>query len=306
MLPKFRIFVFSTLATLIVLFGSARLFFFLTDGLTEDNITSEFSYRSDWQHPIVTPEEEEIALKILDQNFYYFDRGAQAYAFISEDGHYVLKIIKQKHLKLKGWEDLLLSLPFTDNWRAKKLLKRKDKVEKMLRSSKISFEELKEETALMYMHLNPTTHLQKKICFFDKMGFSHTISLDKTEFCLQKRAVLALPYLASLIEQGNIKKAMEAIDKILSLHVEISKREILDQDPGRFLNNLAFIDHNPVIIDIGEFTKNDKIKQCKNYTKDLTHKTEGLRNWLQTHCPPLLQHIQGRLDHLASLDQNSL
>jgi hypothetical protein len=48
-------------------------------------------YDALWDFPF--PEKEEVA-PILDQPFSYLSSGGQSFVFLSEDGHYVLKLIK--------------------------------------------------------------------------------------------------------------------------------------------------------------------------------------------------------------------
>lgn len=263
-------------------FTTGKLFFALTDGFTIDNITSEFAYREHWIEPKSSSEERDLFLSVMNQKFHYLGRGAQAYAFLSDDGKYVLKIVKQKHLKLKKWEDLVLRLPFLSSIREGKLARRKAKVENVLNSSKISFEDLKNETILIYMHLKKTDDLNTLVTITDKLGIPHTINLDDMEFVVQKKADLALPYLENLLAKGDTEAFHKALRDIIDLRVKISQQGIRDKDTG-FLNNMGFFEEKPVIIDIGQFAKDATITQRDQYKMDLVRKTQVLRGWLSEH-----------------------
>ena len=53
-------------------------------------------------------------------------------------------------------------------------------------SYKIAYENLKDETGLIYLHLNKTDFLKQKMIIIDKIGIYHEIDLDSMEFLIQK------------------------------------------------------------------------------------------------------------------------
>ena len=84
---------------LFCLFGIARLYYRLTDDFRLANITYELPFKPSWKVPSLTKEEYSRLAQITNQKFTYIGKGAQCYAFASEDGEYVLKFFKFKHLK---------------------------------------------------------------------------------------------------------------------------------------------------------------------------------------------------------------
>src|ERR1700722_581245 len=90
-------FVWLILAGLLIFFP-IRAYYRWTDDFRIANITHDIPYHPEWDTSL--SHEELAQLKsILDQPFTYIGKGAQAYAFASEDGKYVLKFFKFKHLR---------------------------------------------------------------------------------------------------------------------------------------------------------------------------------------------------------------
>src|SRR5437868_3279127 len=78
------------LLSLLLLYGVERFCHKQTDGFSIYNISSNLSFREEWEIPQETTE----AKIILAQPFYYLGKGAQSYVFESEDGNFVLKFFR--------------------------------------------------------------------------------------------------------------------------------------------------------------------------------------------------------------------
>lgn len=63
-------------------------------GLLAKFSSPTFLPSADWELPPLTFEEQQEVERILSQKFTYLARGSQAFAFISEDGKYILKLFK--------------------------------------------------------------------------------------------------------------------------------------------------------------------------------------------------------------------
>ena len=89
--------------TLFILAGLALLFWGSNEiyqkktrfGLLAKFASPTFSPNPEWEFPQPSAEEQEQIDAILSQKFTYLARGSQAFAFVSEDGRYVLKLFKQ-------------------------------------------------------------------------------------------------------------------------------------------------------------------------------------------------------------------
>ena len=66
---------------LVLIFGGIRLYFYATDGFSVANITSHIESGSEWEMRALTPREEEEADHALQQTYYYWAKGHQAYVY---------------------------------------------------------------------------------------------------------------------------------------------------------------------------------------------------------------------------------
>ncbi len=258
-----------------------------TDGFALYKIFSSLSYCSDWETASLPSDEHEELMKIFDQPFYYLARGAQAYVFASEDGKTVIKFIRIYHLLPPLWmTHLSFPLPLQP-CKIGKMIRKREELAKDFQSYKIAFQELKKETGLLYVHLNKTKDLKKKVMIHDKLGIAYEIDLDEMEFIVQKKASLLYPSIQYLVATEGMETAKEAITSLINLLKSRREKGIYDKDPD--LNtNFGFIDKTPVQIDIGRFSKGSKIAGDRD---NIFLITDSFRQWLDKKYPLLSDHL---------------
>jgi hypothetical protein len=178
----------SLLLLTIATFVGGRLYYYLTDDFRIGNISSNYAPRSEWEIPPLTLPEKSVLATILQQKFTYIGKGVQSYAFSSEDGQYVIKFFKFKHLKpspviawLPAWA------PF-ENFRNKKKEHLKRKLDGVFEGYHLAYMQHRPESGLVFLHINPTKDLFPTLTVSDKMGRSHPIELDKVPFLIQLKA----------------------------------------------------------------------------------------------------------------------
>lgn len=217
--------------------------------------------------PLSAPELVEVQ-KILAQPFTFLGSGGQAYAFLSQDGKSVLKLFKHHHLNnFSG----LKALPLPEI--ATSFIQAREKHQaQFFQSCKIAFDELREETGLLYMQLNKTNQWKRSITLIDKLGISHQIDLDNLEFALQKRASLAHSTVKKMIRDGKKEEAKRAIASILNNVASRCQKGIKDNDNG-FRRNTGLLNGQAVAIDIGSFSKDPALAQRQNLQKEVKEKT---------------------------------
>ena len=239
--------------------------------------------------------EEMLPQAVRGQRFSFLGHGGQSYAFVSEDGKYVLKLFRRRLTP-----ECLLSWPLPAFMR-KAFQKRVDyaakKWQRDLQSYELAYEELKNETGLLYIHLGITSHLNEPIVIVDKLGIAHTIDLDRTAFAIQKKAESILPYLEHQIQAERLDEAKTALMRTVGLVRARCKMGIFDEDP-RLHKNLGFIEGQPVFIDLGRFKRDERMKKREVQQGDLLVCTARLRSWLAEHEPSLAQ----TLDELVHAD----
>jgi hypothetical protein len=264
-----------------------------TDGFTLLKIRSSLKPEARWE---TAPPPEDLKT-VLNQPFTYLNSGGQCYAFLSEDQKFVVKFFKH-HLRRLPWVTAHLPLPAKyAALREKQRTKRLRKLQRDFTSYKLAYEELKEESGLLYVHLNKTENLGLSLMIIDKLGIQHRLKLDQFEFVVQKRADLALDYLMSLIRDNKMEEAKCALNSMVDLMVNRCKKGIYDEDP-RLHRNLGFSESKAMLIDVGRLRRDQTRISPEIYMRDLKKMTDRLNQWLLQESPELALHLQKRLHAL--------
>jgi hypothetical protein len=209
-----------------------------------ERITSKLPYNAEWAIPQL-PQDE---LKpILGQNYRYLASGTQSYAFLSDDGRYVIKFFRMKHL--------VPSL--SDYLKPGRVEKRQDNLQSIFKAYKQAYDDLKTESGLVYIHLNKTSDLNQKMTIADRLGRVHTIDLDQMEFIVQERAELLFTRLKKLYDAGDEEGAKRAINSVLTLVKQRIEKGYADQDKA-VSHNYGFVGDRPIHLDIGRLFKGKK------------------------------------------------
>lgn len=227
-----------------------------------EDFRHEFVFRSIASDTPVDEELKNKALQILNQPFSYVGHGHQMTAFESADGRYVLKLFNPRPAlneetfhSIAGMKHLC-SL----KWISHAYLKREELITKLADSYKIAFDELKEETGLVYIHLDNSTCLSKAIRLSTKKGARSWIELDRVPFILQERAEIAADRLGALIQGNEIDKAKKALSDLYVFFEARARKGITDRQQTLY-NNYGFIGDRVVQIDVGRIRKDENIQK---------------------------------------------
>jgi hypothetical protein len=278
----------------VLLYGLGRLYFHLTGGFTLDNISSNFSYQSHLEIRPLTFSEKAVLNQALDQPYHYLGKGCQSYVFLSDDGQYVIKFFKYQRFRLQPWLVYFPPLPAIVKYREEKLEKKKQKLQGFLQSWKVAFENLKDETGLVFVHLNKTNTLNKQLTIFDKVGRCHVVDLDQMEFCVQHRAEMLCLTLLQFKEQGNLEESKTLITSLLNLIISEYHRGLADNDHA-LMQNTGVAQGQPIHIDVGQFVKNEQVKNPAIYHQELVTKTYKFKLWLKEFYPELAIFLEDSL-----------
>lgn len=265
-----------------------------TDGFTLLKIQSQLTFDPRWE---TTPPKTDLSA-LLKQKFKYLNSGGQCYAFISEDEKLVIKFFKH-HLRRVPW--LIDHLPLPAKYAALREKQRQNRSQKLLRdfnSYKLSYEELPDETGLIYVHLNKTHNLGLKLTIVDKLNIQHQLELDGLEFVVQKRAELAMVHFQRLIDEQKTDEAKEAIDSLISIIVSRCQKGIYDEDP-KLHRNLGFVGARAILIDVGRLRKDANRMSPDVYAGDVAMITEDLKTWLQKRSPELAVYLEEKVKELS-------
>lgn len=273
---------FKLLAVVLCAILLKRFCYQKTDGFALYKIQSNLSYHPEWEVDCTSKDLD------LDQRYHYLAKGAQSYVFASEDGKTVIKFFRIYHLTPPLWLTGL-SLPIClQPYKVRKMIDKEQELSKDFESYALAYKEMKEETGLLYLHLNKTDHLRKKLTIVDKIGIAHAIDLDKTEFLVQKKATLIFPSIDRLVREESIDAAKQAVSNLVQLLVCRCEKGLFDKDPD--LNtNFGFIGTTPVQIDIGRFRRLDESMSNRD---EISRITDNFRQWLDQKYPSLSEHLQ--------------
>ena len=241
------------------LYGLGRLYYVLTDGFTIANMSADFAYHPEWDITPLLPDEKRVLDNALSQPYTYLAKGCQAYVFQSQDGQYVIKFFKYQRFRLKPWEEVLPSWPFIESYRQEKRLHKQQKLERFLLSWVVAFNELKRETGLIYVHLNKSTDVKKKLSIIDKIGISHLIDLDEVQFCVQRKAEMLSDVLQRLKGEGRQAEADRLLSRVMGLLISGYARGYTDNDPA-LMQNTGVVDGRPIYVDIGQLVHDEEVK----------------------------------------------
>ncbi len=221
---------------------------------------------------------------ILDQSFHFMAKGHQCYAFLSKDGKYVLKLLKWREIEPSFW---VKNLPFSWAYRIKEEKERKKKHD--FESYRIAYNELKEDTGLIYLHLEKTEDLNTTLCLYDAIQVRHIISADQIEFILQKKAAPFIPYFEeNKNDSFKMKSFLSSLCLILQNRLE---KKITDSDIS-FEYNMGVFEEKPLLFDIGNLTR----LQDSQPSDLLQTEARLLLRWLKENSPELALYLEKELE----------
>lgn len=247
--------------------------------------------------PLTLTEQRELACA-LAQEYYYLGRGGQCFAFTSQDNQYVIKFIRQN----KKTPPLYSRLPLPSFLRHRlqqKMSLRHKKQQRDFQSYLLSMAELKEETGMIFLHLNQTKHLRKNLVIFDKAGRRFNLNLDDYEFLVQKKGELIYDQIDHFMQEGQVDRAEALISSIIDSVIARSKGSIMDDD-AKIHRNFGCIQEQCLFIDVGRFRKEPRICDPKEYNQHLYEITRKFSNWLHGKYPHLEEYLEEHLQKIQN------
>jgi hypothetical protein len=238
--------------------------------------------RQNYKTPSPLSIEQETQLdSLLKEPFTYLSRGNCCYAFVSQDGKYVLKFQRIPSHKRIG--------AFLFNASSYFLHKNEKKMQRW--SSNIAsyincYTDLQKETGCLFLQAHPNPSLKKKAILIDKTKNRYLLDLSSTTFIIQERARLVLPTLQELIDKQEFDLAKRAITHILELLTATFSKGYIYTDPV-IQTNFGLLADRAIFIDMGSIRKNSSSQNLADYLKTSTH---SLHCSLIENHPTLLEH----------------
>lgn len=285
---------------LLSVFGLVRAYLRITDDFRIANITYEFPYHPEWEIASLSVQEEQNLNDILKQNFHYIGKGAQSYAFTSDDGIYVLKFFKFKHLKPHWLTAILPNIGPLSNYKEQVRLRKIKNFNSVFTGYKIAYDLHKEESGLVYIQLNPT-HIVKKVTLIDKIGLEHSVDLGEVVFVIQKKGETTRTVLNELLKNGDVATAKHRIHQVFDLYLSEYRKGIYDRDHG-IMHNIGFIGDQPFHLDMGKMSKDNAMKDPKVFQEDLIKVAAKIEIWMHANYPQyyteVVDDMENELSHI--------
>lgn len=282
-------------AYVLVIFFAVRIYYRATDDFSPSSITLDIPRHTQWQLPSPTISEQHTVQTILNQPFSYLGKGSQSYVFLSEDGDYVLKFFKRKHLQPSRTLLTIRSVPFLKSYSDHRIKKLSMSLTRAMMGYKNAYEMRKDECGLVFVHLNKFQLNLVPVLVKDKMGWEHHIDLNQTLFILQKKAKTTKEVLSEALDKKDVSLAKRRIRQVLDHYHSEYKAGVYDQDYG-ILKNKGFIGEKPILLDAGKLIKTEKIKDPKVYRGHLEKNVRRLSNWLRNNYPTYHKEIVKDID----------
>jgi hypothetical protein len=266
-----------------------------------------------WETPPLSSEQQSEIDRLLSQPYRMLGAGSECFAFASEDGTAVIKFFKLDHARpvyfhrgifledhsqkagtLSNHPLTTLSLPGPLQGALKRFLGiREFRLERTFQSIKLAYDALREETGLIYLHLNPTIDLHRTLTLYDACGIRHEVPLDSAKFFLQKRATPTEKHFAQLKKTGDHKSAEASVDSLIQMILTRCCKGFGDRD---IINrNIGFIGTQAIEIDSGSFLKNSRMREPWLYKQELFYATLELKLWMKKHYPEMVQYLEDRI-----------
>lgn len=286
-----------------VIFGLVRVYFRVTDDFRIANMTYEIGYHPEWEIAPPSKEKEEEIQAILAKQYSYLGKGAQSYAFESDDGKHILKFFKFKHLKPNMFLNMVPPLGPLKTFKKQKIDKKEKNLHSVFSGYHLAYQMHQEDSGILYVHLNQTKGKYPTIHVRDKIGLSRKIHLDQVIFVVQEKAKTTRAVLADALNQGDLSLAKKRMEQIFSLYFSEYKKGIYDRDHG-VMHNTGFVGDKPIHLDVGKLTRTDETYQAAFMKEDFEKVLFRMETWIKAYhsdVHPELNYVmhQARL-HLGN------
>ncbi|MBU6384157.1 MAG: hypothetical protein KGR16_07600 [Verrucomicrobia bacterium] len=227
----------------------------------------------------------EEADQALQQTFRYLGRGRQCFAFTSEDGKYVLKFPRTDIYKTPFWAKALPVRAYREKLEAE----HKIREQFILTSFQIAFQELKEQTALLAIHLGQSSS-NRFLTVIDSAGCKHRLPLGATSFVLQHKHPLLMKAFSEALTRGDEHEAKNILNALFAVIDERASLGILNRDRS-FLKNYGYDGTRAYQIDVGSFFKSADLPFERAREKSIRDSTDPVDEWLTQNAPEMLPDL---------------
>jgi hypothetical protein len=262
-------------------------------------IESTFAARKEWEVK-TSPDHEKFFYVVCQQTLKWLAHGMQAVAFETQDEKYVVKFFLLGRFREDNERGFLQNL-FSKETKEKRQEKLQHR-EEIFSSSKICFEELQEETGIVYVHLNRTKDKIHSIKLLDKYGQSHHIRGDDSSFLVQKKARYLIPTIDHLMEKGQVDEARACVDRVFDLLLSLARKGFVDGDDALIRNNnIGLTDNKAIYIDTGHLFRAPNLDVAERMRYEFQVRLDPLEKWLNVAHPEIGSYYRTRRAEIMSM-----
>jgi len=292
-----------TIACLLVCFGFVRAYYRFTDDFRKGNYMHQVPHHTEWEIAALPHDEQAQLDTILDQKYYYLGKGAQSFAFLSQDGDYVLKLFKFKHLKPSWLIEMLPSVGLLKRVQEEEKTRKYLKLESVFSGYQLAYNLHKKDSGLLFVHLNKNEGPGKKVRIQDKINLWHELDLNELIYVLQKKAVTTRQEMINLLSQGNVATAVQRVNQIFDLYLTEYAKGIYDRDHG-VMHNTGFVHDSasvyPIHLDTGKLSPNESMKSANVYRPDLEKIVYKFNLWFSENYPQYYPELHKAMENKLS------
>jgi hypothetical protein len=251
-----------------------------TKGFRLQEILSDIPNNPAWDVDPLSIDEQRKVVDNLSQKFRYLGSGNQSHAFLGEDGKTVLKFFRHNDLSLMK----ILNKFSPEKWLWH--LTTKFDPKGVFDSCKLAYVDLRDQTAISYLHINKTRDLFKPVVLVDRSGVSHTVELDQMEFMVQDYCQLATGRIAARMKSKDVEGAKATIQALFAAIEDWSKRGVHIDNPA-LKRNIGFCGDKVIMFDVGSLRKDSSEMTPEEIKREVKHVTRVLGRWINKKYPEL-------------------
>lgn len=260
-----------------------------TKGFRLQEILSDIPNDPRWEITPLSLENQNTLGSKLKQTFRYLGSGEQSHAFLGEDQKTVLKFFRHNDLSLLK---ILNRFPGSNYW-LWRLIKKYDPCV-AFDSCKFAYDDLGEQTGLLFIHINKTKDRFNKVVLLDNIGVVHEVDLDNTEFMVQEYCELAVSRIDTCMKKEDLQSAIGAV-KALFAAIEEWSRQGVHIDNPILKRNIGFSGEKVIMLDVGSLTRDDTFKTQDQIKKEVKRVTHDLGRWIYKYHPDLYPYFEQEL-----------
>jgi len=271
---------------LIIIFFSQKFYYFLSDGFRIDKIYMNPKFEAGQASRFGEMD------RVFNQPYKYLSKGCQTYVFESNDGNFVIKFVRYHRYQIPLW----LKVVDIKNYATKRAFYKDKLLKDSLNSYQIASNFLKDETAIIYVHLNKTNFINKKLTIKDRFHRKYKLNLDDFGFIVQRKVDTFQKVLKR--SQHNEEKLKVLTSSFLHTTRDIYLKGFINDDYN-CIKNSGYIDNKVIHADLGSFLKREKIDEKVVFEKEFLRYVRYFKKWAKKNAPYLITYIDEEINKMS-------